>query len=119
LLSKYTFVEDRDTNTATCEQVNKYITDAAGMAGINAETGDLEGNWWQTYGKRATADLVGATALGITGGFATGQNIKAANRQRFTEAQQEFMNNVGNHIYCFIGADEAGTYGDLIEISVD
>ena len=70
-------------------------------------------------GWRIGADAIGATALGITGGLATGQNIKAANRQRFTEAQQEFMNNVGNHIYCFIGADEAGTYGDLIEISVD
>lgn len=70
-------------------------------------------------GWRIGVDAIGATALGITGGLATGQNIKAANRQRFTEAQQEFMNNVGNHIYCFIGADEAGTYGDLIEISVD
>ncbi len=63
--------------------------------------------------------VLGATGGGLTAGFATGKNIKAANRQRFTEAQQEFMNNVGNHIYCFIGADEAGTYGDLIEISVD
>lgn len=70
-------------------------------------------------GWRIGVDAIGATALGITGGLATGQNIKAANRQKFTEAQQEFMNNVGNHIYCFIGADEAGTYGDLIEISVD
>ena len=70
-------------------------------------------------GWRIGVDAIGATALGITGGLATGQNIKAANRQKFTEAQQEFMSNVGNHIYCFIGADEAGTYGDLIEISVD
>lgn len=63
--------------------------------------------------------VVGATALGITGGLAVANNVKAANRQEFTAAQQEFMNNVGNHIYCFIGADEAGTYGDLIEISVE
>ena len=63
--------------------------------------------------------VLGATGLGLTAGFATGQNIKAANRQEFTEAQQEFMNNVGNHIYCFVGADEAGTYGDLIELSID
>jgi hypothetical protein len=63
--------------------------------------------------------VVGATAVGITGGLAVANNVKAANRQEFTEAQQEFMNNVGNHIYCFIGADEAGTYGDLIELSIE
>lgn len=63
--------------------------------------------------------VLGATGLGLTAGLATGQNIKAANRQEFTAAQQEFMNNVGNHIYCFVGADEAGTYGDLIELSID
>ena len=70
-------------------------------------------------GWRIGADVIAGGAMATLGGLATGQNIKAANRQRFTEAQQEFMNNVGNHIYCFIGADEAGTYGDLIEISVD
>ena len=70
-------------------------------------------------GWRIGADAIAGAATAALGGFATGQNIKAANRQKFTEAQQEFMNNLGNHIYCFIGADEAGTYGDLIEISID
>ena len=73
------------------------------------------GRMWERVGM----DVLGAGALGTLGGLATYQNIKASNRQKFTAAQQEFMNNVGNHIYCFIGADEAGTYGDLIEISID
>lgn len=91
-----------------CSVITQHLTDLDNMS-----CGETSG--WT----RAGMDLLGATALGITGGFATGKNIKAANRQEFTEAQQEFMNNVGNHIYCFIGADEAGTYGDLIEISVE
>ena len=62
---------------------------------------------------------IGAAGLGIVGGLATGKNIKAANRKAFTEAEKEFMDNVGNHIYCFVGADEAGTYGDLIQLSID
>ena len=77
-----------------------------------------DGTWENGLG-RGVVDTIGAIGFGTLGGLATGQNIKASNIQKFNEAQQEFMNNVGNHIYCFIGADEAGTYGDLIEISVD
>lgn len=62
---------------------------------------------------------IGAAALGTIGGTATYYNIKAANRKKFTEAEKEFMDNVGSHIYCFVGADEAGTYGDLIQLSLD
>ena len=68
---------------------------------------------------RVGMDALGAAALGTTGYLATKNNIKAANLRQFTEDEQEFMRNVGDHIYCFIGADEAGTYGDLIEISVE
>ena len=72
---------------------------------------------------RTTANIVGASigaaTLGTIGGIATYKNIKAANRKKFTEAEKEFMDNVGSHIYCFVGADEAGTYGDLIQLSLD
>ena len=66
-----------------------------------------------------TGALMGGAGLGLTAGFATANNIKAANRQQFTADQQEFMDNVGSSLYCFIGADEAGTYGDLIEITAE
>lgn len=92
------------------EHVNKMNTAQTDVCGSMSN-----GRIWGRVGM----DALGAIALGTTGGFATGKNIKAANRQEFTEAQQEFMNNVGNHIYCFIGADEAGTYGDLIELSIE
>jgi hypothetical protein len=100
----------------TAEDLSATITEADTAAqSICGADGNGDASAWG----RAGIDALGATALGITGGLATGQNIKAANRQEFTEAQQEFMNNVGNHIYCFVGADEAGTYGDLIELSID
>jgi hypothetical protein len=66
-----------------------------------------------------TGAALGATGLGLTAGFVTRDLVRESNRQQFTADQQEFMDNVGEHIYCFIGADEAGTYGDLIEISVE
>lgn len=111
-----------DTSKAThsCDDLEAYIDDIK----TNALQIDDKGNStvtgvWQKGLGRGVVDTVGAAALGITGGLATSQNIKASNRQKFTADEQEFMNRVGDHIYCFIGADEAGTYGDLIEISLD
>jgi hypothetical protein len=68
---------------------------------------------------RVGMDALGAAALGTTGFLATRNNIRESNRQQFTADEEEFMREIGDHIYCFIGADEAGTYGDLIEISVE
>ena len=105
---------------ASCKSLHDYMSKVASMAGYDTETGTVEQQgWWDEYGKRATADAVAGLGGGLVAGIGVHNALKAANLQKFTEAQQEFMNNVGNHIYCFIGADEAGTYGDLIEISVD
>lgn len=67
---------------------------------------------------------VGAAAVGGVGTFfLVKKAVKDSKNDALTAEQQaaydDFMRNVGNHIYCFIGADEAGTYGDLIEISID
>lgn len=66
-----------------------------------------------------TGAVLGATGLGITAGIATKNLVKESNRKQFTEDQKEFIDSIKDYIYCFIGADEAGTYGDLIEISVE
>lgn len=68
---------------------------------------------------RIGTDVLGAAAVALPTTFAVRDAIREGNRAKFTEAEEEFMRNVGEHIYCFIGADEAGTYGDLIEISVE
>lgn len=64
-----------------------------------------------------------AGVAGIGTFFVVRKLAKDIKNENLTAEQQaaydEFMRNVGDHIYCFIGADEAGTYGDLIEISID
>lgn len=117
MIETYTY---KPGGVASCKSLHSYMTKVASMAGYNETTGTLnDQNWWKEYGARATADAVAATAGGVVGGIGVANAIKAANRQQFTADEQQFMNNVGEHIYCFIGADEAGTYGDLIEISVE
>jgi len=119
MIRTFDFKDKDGKNAYTCQNLLDEQEQMAKLVGIDATTGKQSGNWWQKYGKRAVVDTVGATALGLTGGFAVANNVKASNRQQFTADQEAFMKNIGDHIYCFIGSDEAGTYGDLIEISID
>lgn len=103
-------IKSEGTKGEGCNDLSAYISTMR-----TAKT-DVGKNW---TGGRRIADGVAALGTGALTWVAVNRNVKAANRQQFTAAQQEFMDNVGNHLYCFIGADEAGTYGDLIEISLD
>ena len=75
------------------------------------------GNW--TEGKRAGVDIAaGAVGYLTTAGTAVAI-MKAQNREAFTEAQKQWMDEIGSHIQCYVGADEAGTYGDMVQITLD
>lgn len=63
--------------------------------------------------------LVSAAAGGATVWKAT-RDIQDANLTAAEKAAyDEWMNNVGRHITCYIGGDEAGSYGDIITTSLE
>jgi uncharacterized membrane protein len=64
-------------------------------------------------------DVAGAATAATIGGVTTAQIMKSTNRAQLTAEQQEWMNNVGRHITCYIGGDEAGSYGDIITTSLE
>jgi len=76
-------------------------------------------NFWNNGGGRAMVDVTGAGLTGAIGGVTTAQILKEQNRTNFTAEQQEWMNNIGRHITCYIGGDEAGNYGDIITTSLE
>ena len=62
--------------------------------------------------------------VGTVGGAALGYHITkevldAQLDKAQQEAIQEFMDNVGSKIHCYIGSDEVGTYGDVISTSME
>ena len=63
--------------------------------------------------------LVGAGAVaGIA--YAITKSVQDAELDKAEqEAIQEFMNNVGSKIHCYIGSEEVGTYGDVISTSME
>lgn len=96
-----TFNESAPIKPATCEeQVTK------------------TSNWGAGQGKtimNAAGAVVGASVLGI----GTAQVMKSSNRAAFDSEQEAWMNDVGNHIRCYIGADEVGMYSDIISTEME
>ncbi len=73
--------------------------------------------------KKRTASAIGAGVGAVGGGILAWQitkSIQDANLDKAEqEAIQEFMDNVGSKIRCYIGADEVGMYGDMISTSME
>ena len=62
---------------------------------------------------------VGAAALGVTTYFATRDIQEAQNDQAKQAAIKEWMDNIGSKIKCYIGADEVGSYGDVVSTTLE
>lgn len=66
------------------------------------------------------APTLGAVLTGAAGGFLVNKatrDIQAANLSAAEkEAYNEWMNSVGKHLRCYIGAQEIGQYGDMLSI---
>lgn len=66
---------------------------------------------------------IGAVTTGLAGGFLVNKITKDIQDSNLDSAQkaayEEWMNNVGKHIQCYIGGDEAGEYGDIITTSIE
>ena len=73
--------------------------------------------------KTAWITPVTAGVLGIAGGFLLNKatrDIQEANLSAAEKAAyEEWMNNVGKHLKCYIGTDEAGQYGDILSVSME
>ena len=82
------------------------------------ENSEQKEGWFQNWGG---ATIVGA-GTALAGGLAAYHVVQDAHKSKLDaaeqEAYQEFMDNIGSKITCFIGADEVGTYGDMISTSM-
>ncbi len=71
------------------------------------------------FGKNAVAGTaLGAVASALGVGI-TASVIKAKREEIKNEAVKEWMEQVGDHIQCYLGGDELGSYGDTITIEIE
>ncbi len=82
-----------------------------------------EDNQTKNKGKRVLGASLGAALTGAAGGLTVYYATKDIQESNLTAEQktayEEWMNSIGKHIYCYIGGEEAGTYGDMITTSLE
>jgi hypothetical protein len=83
----------------------------------NSKTG-----WEDEKKSLATRIAVPLTTTLVAGGLGAGITasvIQAKKENIKNEAAQKWMDEVGEHIQCYIGTDELGSYGDVVSIELD
>lgn len=85
----------------------------------NSSDSNDGGTWWSRNGGTLVGSLATAAAGGVLVNRATRDIQKANLSKAEQEAYDKFMNDVGNHIKCYIGLDAAGQYGDIISVSME
>ena len=78
-------------------------------------TEKAKSNWGITAGSAVISTLVGGWTVYKATKDIQQSELDAEQKAAYTE----WMNNVGRHITCFIGGDEAGSYGDIITTSLE
>lgn len=73
----------------------------------------------QGLGTRIAVPLATAAVGGALGGGITASVIKQKKENIKNEAAQKWMDEIGEHIQCYLGTDELGTYGDVVSIELD
>ena len=80
----------------------------------NSDSGGAPAWLGPTLGAAVTG-AAGATILTLATRDIQNANLSAEQKQIY----EDWMNNVGRHLKCYIGADEAGEYGDIISVSME
>ncbi len=76
-----------------------------------------------TQDKTWIGSTVGAVAVGTAGALMVNKLTRDIQQTNLEKAQKEayekWMNEIGKHIRCYIGSDEVGFYGEIIQTSME
>ena len=84
-------------------------------AAKNTSDSDNKNSWIAPTVGAVVTGAAGATILTLATRDIQNANLSAEQKQIY----EDWMNNVGSHLKCYIGADEAGEYGDIISVSME
>ena len=107
-------VEDRDTKNA-----EKLISDMEHLKDVCTNYVQYDETGKGNKAARVAIPIVTTLAGGALGAGITASVIKQKKENIQNEAAQKWMDEVGEHIQCFVGTDELGTYGDAVAIEID
>lgn len=108
--------------TATANASNNSNISAA-VTALQAECGNWDDKGASAQKTKSISTAIGTGVGAIAGGVLAYRATKSVQESKLDKVEQaaydEWMNEVGNHIRCFVGGDEVGQYGDIISTSME
>ena len=104
----------KSTNDSVVQSALSALKTEIDAADGNSDSGGAPAWLGPTLGAAVTG-AAGATILTLATRDIQNANLSAEQKQIY----EDWMNNVGRHIKCFIGGEEAADFGDIITISLD
>lgn len=112
-----------ETNKNICKNYNATLDSLGKACQLQSDKTSTSGNKSGAQGKTWIGSTVGAAVVGTAGAFLLNRATRDIQDSNMDAAQKaaynEWMNSVGKHISCYVGGDEAGTYGDIITTSIE
>lgn len=112
-----------ETNKNICKDYNATLDRLGNACQLQSGKASTSGNKSGAQGKTWIGSTVGAAVVGTAGAFLLNRATRDIQDSNMDAAQKaaynEWMNSVGKHISCYVGGDEAGTYGDIITTSIE
>ena len=112
-----------ETNKNICKSYNATLDRLGKACQLQSNEASTSGNKSGAQGKTWIGSTVGAAVVGTAGAFLLNRATRDIQDSNMDAAQKaaynEWMNSVGKHISCYVGGDEAGTYGDIITTSIE
>ena len=92
---------------------------AVGIACENATVSDAKKDDQSAKAARIAVPIAATLGAGALGAGITASVIKQKKENIRNEAAQKWLDEIGEHIQCYLGTDELGTYGDVVSIELD
>ena len=90
---------------------------------LDTELGSVDGEEKEKKNMTPVWSALGAVGGGVAGGFLLNKatrDIQASNLSAAEKAAyEEWMDDIGKHIRCYIGPNEVGQYGDMLSVTID
>ena len=112
-----------DVQGTYCPSANTTASDVVASASMIKSTckdaSDMSVDEKSAKAARIAVPIATTLAGGALGAGITASVIKQNKENIKNTAAQQWMDEIGEHIQCYIGTEELGTYGDVVSIELD
>lgn len=111
--------DDSGNITYPTDSINAFKTNMGVLQNACANYTSTNENAKAIKAARVAIPIATTLAGGALGAGISASVIKSKKENIQNEAAQKWMDEIGEHIQCYLGTDELGSYGDVVSIELD